>query len=68
MKYKVGDIVIYKGQSAIVLKVFDNRYLIQLSDQYLTVSGLPVQTWVSCLDIRLDKQYYRNIKLKKLGI
>lgn len=71
MGYKVGDIVVYKGERAIVYKVLsripNSRCLIQLS-LAKTVSDKPVQLWVSFLDIRLDKQYYRNIKLNKLGI
>lgn len=59
MEYKVSDIVVYK--------VLRTRCLIQLL-LAKTVSGKPVQLWVSFLDIRLDKQYYRNIKLNKLGI
>lgn len=67
MGYKVGDIVVYRSERAIVYKILSSRCLIQLS-LAKTVSGKPVQLWVSFLDIRLDKQYYRNIKLNKLGI
>jgi len=67
MEYKVGDIVVYRSERAIINKVLRTRCLIQLS-LAKTVSGKPVQLWVSFLDIRLDKQYYRNIKLNKLGI
>lgn len=67
MEYKVGDIVVYKDERAIVYKVLRARCLIQLS-LAKTVSDRPVQLWVSFLNIRLDKQYYRNIKLNKLGI
>ena len=43
----------------------NNRYFIRLIHR-LNVSGVNVTTWVSVDNLLLDKQWYRDIKLKKL--
>jgi hypothetical protein len=42
-----------------------NRYFITIEKQ-LNVQGDQVKQWVDIRDIRLDKQYYRNIKINQI--
>ena len=41
-----------------------NRYFVKKSTK--NVDGNNVLSWVSGDDIKIDKQYYRNLKLEKL--
>jgi len=42
-----------------------NRYFITIEKQ-LNAQGDQVKRWVDIRDIRLDKQYYRNIKINQI--
>jgi hypothetical protein len=42
-----------------------NRYFITIEKQF-NKQGDQVKRWVDVTDIRIDKQYYRNIKINQI--
>ena len=61
---KRDDIILYKGERGKILDVLGNRVGIMLFDSY-TINNTNVYTWINVDDIKLDKKYYREFKLKK---
>ena len=61
---KRDDIILYKGERGRIVDILGNRIKIMLFDSY-TVSNTNVYTWVDVDDIKLDKKYYRELRLNK---
>lgn len=68
MYFNVGDRVITnKGDncSIIVIQRLSNRYYIRYIEK-LNVSGTNVDSWVDYSDIKVDKEYYRDLKIEQI--
>lgn len=73
MGFKVGDRVrninveAYKNEPIIIVATLskNRRYHIRYLN-VLTVQGTQMMNWVHEDDIRLDKEYYRDIKLNEI--
>ncbi len=61
---KRGDVILYKGKRGKIVDIIGNRCKIIVFDS-INKSGREVETWVSISDVKLDKKYYRELKLKK---
>ena len=61
---KRDDIILYKERRGKILDIIGNRCKIIVFDS-INKSGREVETWVSISDVKLDKKYYRELKLKK---
>jgi hypothetical protein len=70
MYFNVGDRVLTnKGDicTIIVIHRLLNRYYIRYIEK-LNVQGTNVDSWVSYLDIKIDKGYYRDLKIEQILI
>jgi excinuclease UvrABC nuclease subunit len=69
--YEVGDRVIktdHRGNHDCIIIVINrpnNRYYIRYLDNY-NVQGTNVEKWVAYSDIKLDKEYYRDLKIEQI--
>ena len=71
--FNIGDKVLFGKYPKIEYEAFisdkhelnPNRYVITIEKQ-LNVQGDQFKRWVDIRDIRLDKQYYRNIKINQI--
>lgn len=81
-KFKIGDRVIYKEESppclapgflvekAIIITLpedFPHRVEVKFLD-LSNVQGTNMVWWCSIYDIELDREWYREMKLKEIGI
>ena len=81
-KFKIGDRVIYKEESppclapgflvekAIIITLpedFPHRVEVKFLD-LSNVQGANMVWWCSIYDIELDREWYREMKLKEIGI
>lgn len=69
--YEVGDRVIkadHRGNHNCIIIVIhrpNNRYYIRYLDNFNT-QGTNVERWVAYSDIKLDKEYYRDLKINQI--
>ena len=69
--YEVGDRVIkedHRGNhNCIIIAIHrtNNRYYIRYTED-LNVQGTNVDSWVGYSDIKLDKEYYRDLKISQI--
>ena len=68
-EYNIGDHVLYKltKSKAEIVRMYHNRFLIRFLDE-MTVSNERRVCWYSKEDIEIDIQWYRDKRLKDLGI
>jgi len=73
--FNIGDKVLF-GKKHISKKEYEafitdkhelnpNRYFITIEKQF-NKQGDQVKRWVDITDLRIDKQYYRNIKINQI--
>jgi hypothetical protein len=67
MTLEIGVHIYYKDQRGEVLCFNPNRTRCQiLIYEGKNVSGMPIQTWVSIDDIKIDLKFYRDEKINKI--
>lgn len=65
--YNVGDRCLRGKSSCEIVSIHrpNNRFNIRYLDLY-NVEGNNVISWVSYSDIKIDKEYYRDLKIKQI--
>ena len=67
--YNVGDRVrtFYGDDICFIIAIHrpNNRYYIRYTED-MNVQGTNVDTWVAYSDIKLDKEYYRDLKINQI--
>lgn len=65
--FNIGDHVLFGDHKVEIIEIYLNQFYIRFLDQ-LTVNNEQVLRWTFLDDIKPDKQWYREEKLKELGI
>lgn len=65
--YEVGDRVKVGNHNCIIIVIHrpNNRYYIRYLNNFNT-QGTNVKSWVGYNDIKLDKEYYRDLKISQI--
>jgi hypothetical protein len=67
--YEVGDRVrtVYGNDICFIIAIHrtNNRYYIRYTEN-LNVQGTNVDSWIGYNGIKLDKEYYRDLKIKQI--
>jgi len=65
--YEVGDRVLRGKEPCVIVAIHrpNNNYYIRYFENY-NVQGTNVERWISYDEIKLDKQYYRDLKIEQI--